>query len=133
MKALELGRSRSQLPTILMPASEGGKDREAAEKCSLLDLSFHLRSSANSLQRASSSHATAGTQIKEEFIMINFNNLIVGRHESRVLFMWNPKEEVAMLGAFIGIKDGIEAILARDGITPAQRVILEVPRNRSRE
>jgi len=57
--------------------------------------------------------------------MINFNNLIVGRHESRVLFMWNPKEEVAMLGAFIGIKDGIEAILARDGITPAQRVILE--------
>jgi hypothetical protein len=66
-----------------------------------------------------------GTQIKEEFIMINFNNLIVGRHESRVLFMWNPKEEVAMLGAFIGIKDGIEAILARGGITPAQRVILE--------
>lgn len=57
--------------------------------------------------------------------MINFNNLIVGRHEFRVLFMWNPKEEVAMLGAFIGIKDGIEAILARDGITPAQRAILE--------
>jgi hypothetical protein len=57
--------------------------------------------------------------------MINFNNLIVGRHESKVLFMWNPKEEVAMLGAFIGIKDGIEAILARNGITPTQRVILE--------
>ena len=57
--------------------------------------------------------------------MINFNYLIVGRHESRVLFMWNPKDEVAMLGAFIGIKDGIEAILAGDGITPAQRVILE--------
>ncbi len=37
----------------------------------------------------------------------------------------NPKEGVAMLGTFIGIKDGIEAILARDGITPAQRVILE--------
>jgi hypothetical protein len=66
-----------------------------------------------------------GTQIKEEFIMINFNNLIVGRHESKVLFMWNPKEGVAMLGAFLGIKDGIEAILARDGINPAQRVILE--------
>jgi hypothetical protein len=65
------------------------------------------------------------TQIKEEFIMINFNNLIVGRHESKVLFMWTPKEGVAMLGAFIGIKDGIEAILARDGITPAQRVSLE--------
>ena len=30
--------------------------------------------------------------------------------------MWNPKEGVAMLGAFIGIKDGIEAILARDGL-----------------
>ncbi|MGA7903978.1 MAG: hypothetical protein WCA06_15200 [Terrimicrobiaceae bacterium] len=29
----------------------------------------------------------------------------------------NPKEGVAMLGTFIGIKDGIEAILARDGIT----------------
>ena len=56
---------------------------------------------------------------------INFSNLIVGRHESKILFLWNPKEEVAMLGAFIGIKDGIEAILARDGITPAQRVILE--------
>ena len=66
-----------------------------------------------------------GTQNNEEFTMINFNNLIVGRHESKVLFMWNPKEEVAMLGAFLGIKDGIEAILARDGITPAQRVILE--------
>jgi hypothetical protein len=30
-----------------------------------------------------------------------------------------------VLGAFRGIKDGIEAILARDGITPAQRAILE--------
>ena len=56
---------------------------------------------------------------------INFKNLIVGRHESKVLFMWNPKEGVAMLGAFLGIKDGIEGILARDEITPAQRVILE--------
>jgi hypothetical protein len=35
--------------------------------------------------------------------------------------MWNPKEGIAMLGAFLGIK----AILAKDGITPAQRVILE--------
>src|SRR5262245_50479075 len=56
---------------------------------------------------------------------INFKNLIVGRHESKVLFMWDPKEGAAMLGAFLGIKDGIEAILARDGITPAQRVTLE--------
>jgi hypothetical protein len=56
---------------------------------------------------------------------INFKNLIVGRHESKVLFMWNPKEGVAMLGAFLGIEDGIEAILAREEITPAQRVILE--------
>ena len=56
---------------------------------------------------------------------INFKNLIVGRHESKVLFMWDLKEGVAMLGAFLGIKDGIEAILARDGITPAQRVTLE--------
>jgi hypothetical protein len=39
--------------------------------------------------------------------------------------MWIPEEGVAMLGAFLGIKDGIEAILARDEITPAQRVILE--------
>ena len=30
-----------------------------------------------------------------------------------------------MLGAFLGIKDGIEAILARDRITPAQRLTLE--------
>jgi hypothetical protein len=30
-----------------------------------------------------------------------------------------------MLGAFRGIKDGIEAILARDGITPSQRAILK--------
>ena len=35
---------------------------------------------------------------------ISFKNLIVGRHESRVLFMWNPKEGVAMLGSFPGIK-----------------------------
>jgi hypothetical protein len=56
---------------------------------------------------------------------INFKNLIVGRHESRVLFMWNPKEGVAMLGAFSGIKDGIEAILSRDRITPVQRAVLE--------
>jgi hypothetical protein len=30
-----------------------------------------------------------------------------------------------MLGAFLGIKDGIETILAREGITAAQRAILE--------
>jgi hypothetical protein len=30
-----------------------------------------------------------------------------------------------MLGAFLGIEDGIETILARDEITPAQRNILE--------
>ena len=38
--------------------------------------------------------------------------------------MESPKG-VAMLGAFLGVKDGIEAILARDGLTPAHRVILE--------
>jgi hypothetical protein len=57
--------------------------------------------------------------------MIDFNNLIVGSHESRVLFTWNHDDGVAMLGAFLGIKDGIEAILARDEITPAQRTTLE--------
>ena len=56
---------------------------------------------------------------------INFNNLIVGRHESKVLFMWNPQKGSPCFGAFLGIKDGIEAILARDGLTPAQRIILE--------
>jgi len=61
----------------------------------------------------------------EGHMMIDFKNLVVGRHESRVLFIWSPKEGVAMLGAFRGIKDGIEAILARDEITPAQRVIFE--------
>jgi hypothetical protein len=81
------------------------------EKCSVLDLSFHLQSLANSAINKG--------------MTINFNNLIVGTHESKVLFLWSPKEEVAMLGAFLGIKDGIEAILARDGIIPAQRVILE--------
>jgi hypothetical protein len=56
---------------------------------------------------------------------IDFKNLIVGRHESKVLFIWNLGKGVAVLGAFRGIKDGIEAILARDGITPAQRAVLE--------
>ena len=65
------------------------------------------------------------THLINKGMTINFNNLIVGRHESKILFLWNPKEEVAMLGAFLGIKDGIEAILARDGITHAQRAILE--------
>ena len=40
---------------------------------------------------------------------IDFKNLIVGRHESKVLFIWNLEKGVAMLGAFRGIKDGIEA------------------------
>ena len=30
-----------------------------------------------------------------------------------------------MLGSFPGIKDGIEAILSRDRITPVQRTVLE--------
>jgi hypothetical protein len=55
---------------------------------------------------------------------IDFKNLILGRHESKVLFMWNPENGV-MLGAFLGIKDGIETILAREGTTAAQRAILE--------
>ena len=57
--------------------------------------------------------------------MIAFKTLIVGRHESRVLFAWNPQEGLAILGAFRAIKDGIEVILARDGITPALRVTLQ--------
>jgi hypothetical protein len=61
----------------------------------------------------------------EGHLMIAFKNLIVGRHESRVLFVWSPQEGVAILGAFRGIEDGIEAILARDGVTPALRVTLE--------
>jgi hypothetical protein len=57
--------------------------------------------------------------------MIDFKNLIVGSHESKVLFTWNVDREAAMLGAFLGIEDGIEAILARDETTPDQRAILE--------
>ena len=57
--------------------------------------------------------------------MINFNNLILGRHESKVLFMWKAESGTAVLGSFRGIKDGIETILAREGITCAQRAILE--------
>lgn len=57
--------------------------------------------------------------------MINFNNLILGRHESKVLFMWKAENGTAVLGSFRGIKDGIEAILARDGISCAQRASLE--------
>jgi hypothetical protein len=112
-------------------------DESTRKNAPVVDLSFHLQSPANSLRRALSNQISGGTQIAEEFIMtqitpnlqkgmpINFNNLIVGRHESKVLFMWNPPKGVAMLGAFVGIKIGIEAILARDEITPAQRVILE--------
>ena len=57
--------------------------------------------------------------------MINFNNLILGRHESKVLFMWKAENGTAVLGSFRGIKDGIEAILAREGISWAQRASLE--------
>ena len=57
--------------------------------------------------------------------MIDFKNLTVGRHESRILFTWNFENGAAMLGAFLGIQDGIEAILAREGTTPVQRAILE--------
>jgi hypothetical protein len=57
--------------------------------------------------------------------MIDFKNLIVGRHESKVLFTWNLENGGAVLGAFLGIKDGIETILARDGVTPALRTVLE--------
>jgi hypothetical protein len=49
----------------------------------------------------------------------------LGDTNPRLCSCGTPKGGVAMLGAFIGIKDGIEAILARGGITPAQRVILE--------
>jgi hypothetical protein len=57
--------------------------------------------------------------------MIDFKNLIVGSHESKVLFTWSIDNGAAMLGAFLGIEDGIEAILARDETTPVQRAILE--------
>jgi hypothetical protein len=57
--------------------------------------------------------------------VIAFKNLIVGRHESRVLFAWSAREGVALLGAFRAIHDGVEAILNRDEITPALRVTLE--------
>ena len=57
--------------------------------------------------------------------MIHFNNLILGRHESKVLFLWDAENGVAVLGSFRGIKDGIETILAKESITSAQRAILE--------
>jgi hypothetical protein len=57
--------------------------------------------------------------------MIDFKNLIIGKHEGRVVFGWNSENGVAVLGAFLGIKDGIENILARREITPAQRSTLE--------
>jgi hypothetical protein len=58
-------------------------------------------------------------------MMIDFKNLIVGRHESRILFTWNLEKGGAVLGAFLGIEDGIETILARDGITPVLRTVLK--------
>ena len=57
-------------------------------------------------------------------MVIDFKNLIVGRHQTKVVFLWNPENGVSMLGAYRGIEDGIKAILAGE-ITPAQRVILE--------
>jgi len=57
--------------------------------------------------------------------MIDFKHLIVGRHESKVLFTWTRENGISILGSFLGIEDGIEAILARDGITTAQRAVLE--------
>jgi hypothetical protein len=57
--------------------------------------------------------------------MIAFKNLIVGRHESKVLFTWKLENGVSMLGAFAGMEDGIETILARYAITRAQRAVLE--------
>jgi hypothetical protein len=39
--------------------------------------------------------------------------------------MWKAENGTAVLGSFRGIKDGIEAILAKEGITCAQRAILE--------
>jgi hypothetical protein len=57
--------------------------------------------------------------------MIDFNNLILGRHESKIVFMWRAESGAAVLGSYQGIKDGIEAILARNGTTCAQRAILE--------
>jgi hypothetical protein len=58
-------------------------------------------------------------------MMNDFKNLTVGRHESRVLFTWNLEKGGAVLGAFLGIEDGIETILARDGITPVLRTVLK--------
>jgi hypothetical protein len=57
--------------------------------------------------------------------VIAFRNLIVGRHESKVLFAWSAQEGVAILGAFRAVKDGIETLLNKDGITPALRLTLE--------
>ena len=57
--------------------------------------------------------------------MIEFKNLIVGRHESKFLFTWKLENGVSMLGAFVATEDGIETILARYAITPTQRAVLE--------
>jgi hypothetical protein len=57
--------------------------------------------------------------------MIEFKNLIVGRHESKFLFTWKLENGVSMLGAFVAMEDGIETILARYAITPTQRAVLE--------
>jgi hypothetical protein len=57
--------------------------------------------------------------------VIHFSNLVLGRHESKVLFMWRTKNGIAVVGSFRGIKDGIETILAKEGTSSAQRAILE--------
>jgi hypothetical protein len=56
--------------------------------------------------------------------MIDFKNLIVGRHQTKVVFVWNPENGVVVLGAYQGIEDGIQAILAGE-VTLAQRATLE--------
>ena len=71
------------------------------------------------------STVVCGTLRPEGDMMIEFKNLIVGRHESKVLFTWNVENGGAVLGAFLGIENGIKTILARDGITPGLRNVLE--------
>jgi hypothetical protein len=64
--------------------------------------------------------------------MIDFKNLIVGRHQTKVVFVWNPENGVSMLGTYRGIEDGIRAILA--GNNPrAACYSRRVPRSRRQE
>ena len=84
-----------------------------------LELSAHL--SRLSLTRLIEGPTVQSANLK----MIDFKNLIIGKHEGRVVFVWNSESGIAVLGAFLGIRDGIEGILSRREITPAQRAILE--------